>query len=40
MTALRAHDSIMSEYSPNITTIDGQGTTDALKALPVNLVGT
>lgn len=35
MTTLRSHDSVMSEYTPNITQIDWQGTADSTKALPV-----
>jgi hypothetical protein len=38
MTALRSHDNVLKEYSPSVTQIDGQGTNDQTKALPVNVI--
>ena len=30
----------INEYTPNVTTIDGQGSVDPTKSLPVNLTAT
>lgn len=40
MTALRSHDNVMKEYSPSVTQIDGQGTNDYIKAMPVTVLNT
>lgn len=35
MTTLRSHDIGLREYSPSVTQIDGQGTTDITKSVPM-----
>lgn len=40
MTTLRSHDTVMSEYQQNSVAIEGQGTLDPTKSLPVSVINT